>query len=514
MKLLTSSQMRNIDKITIEERGISGLTLMERAGVAVANQVVKRYAPSCVAVFIGKGNNGGDGSVVARILSEKGVDAVVFVVADPSSIQGDAKTKYERIPEYILKINLYNEPSTVDSLPEKLASCSCVVDGLLGTGIEGEVQSLYKTVIDAINMSHKPVIAIDIPSGLQSDTGNWEGACIKADLTITMGAPKIGLYINDAYKVTGEIFIADIGFPKDLFDNPELKTNLTTHSFVSSLFPKRDRASHKGNYGHLFVISGSRGFTGASTLVAEAALRTGAGLVTLGIPKSLNSILEVKLTEAMTLPLYETTEQTLSSSSFKEIRDFAEKSKAIAIGPGLSTHSDTAKLVRKVLLEIDKPMVVDADGINSLDLKTLSQLSSKKSFTILTPHPKELSRLIKKDIKDIQADRIKTATEIAVNYKLYLVLKGFRTVVSAPDGTVFINDTGNPGMAKGGSGDVLTGIIGSLLAQGFTPFHSAICGVYIHGLAGDYASKELTEAAMIPTDIINYLPKVFQSFET
>ena len=235
------------------------------------------------------------------------------------------------------------------------------------------------------------------------------------------------------------------------------------------------------------------------------------GLVTVGVPKSLNPILEVKLTEAMTLPLYETTEQTLSSSCFKEIEDFSEKVKAIAIGPGLSTHPDTVKLIKKVLLEVDKSMVVDADGINAMDLKVLSALSSKESSTILTPHPKELSRLIKKDVKDIQEDRIKTATEIAVSYKIYLVLKGFRTIIAAPDGTVFLNDTGNPGMAKGGSGDVLTGIIGSLLAQGFTPFHSAICGVYIHGLAGDYAAKELTENAMIPTDMIHYLPNVFQS---
>jgi len=512
MKLLTSSQIRSIDKTVIEERGISGLMLMERAGTSITEQIINRYNPSCAAVFIGKGNNGGDGSVVARALFERGVDVVVFVATEPDSIQGDARVKYERIPESVLKINLYSDSSMVESLPEKLASCSCIIDGLLGTGIDGEVRGLYKTVIDAINVSDKPVIAIDIPSGLQSDTGRWEGVCIKADVTVTMGAPKIGLYINDAYKVTGEVVVADIGFPQDMFENPEFKTNLTTHSFVSSLFHKRDRASHKGNYGHLFVLSGSRGFTGAATLLAESAIRTGVGLVTVGVPKSLNPIFEVKLTEAMTLPLYETTEQTLSSSCFKEIEDFSEKVKAIAMGPGLSTHPDTVKLIKKVLLEVDKSMVVDADGINAMDLKVLSALSSKESSTILTPHPKELSRLIKKDVKDIQEDRIKTATEIAVSYKIYLVLKGFRTIIAAPDGTVFLNDTGNPGMAKGGSGDVLTGIIGSLLAQGFTPFHSAICGVYIHGLAGDYAAKELTENAMIPTDMIRYLPKVFQSF--
>jgi NAD(P)H-hydrate epimerase len=373
------------------------------------------------------------------------------------------------------------------------------VDGLLGTGLKGEVREPYATAIQVINGLHRSVVAIDIPSGLDSDTGEVRGVCVRADVTVTMGLPKIGLLKPAAVDFVGAIEIADIGFPREFVDEIATDIELLTAQDIAPLFPSRRRSAHKGDFGHLLVIAGSEGYTGAPVMVAHAAARAGAGLVTLAVPRDIYPIVAAHCPpEVMPRP---TDFEQLGPAYFASFD-------AVAIGPGLGQQAETQKMVWKVVSGCPLPMVVDADALNAI-AHSVAALKKLQKPLLFTPHPGEMARLIAKTTKDVQADRWNVARNFSSEYGVVMVLKGAGTVVADKSGPLWINSTGNPGKAKGGMGDALTGIIGALLAQGLAPVDASRAGVFVHGLAGDLAREKLGERGMQTTDLIEHLGPAF-----
>lgn len=511
MKVVTAQEMRQIDQQTIEQIGIPGAVLMEHAGSAVV-RVLREYFPECqrVGIVVGKGNNGGDGLVVARQLAHAGQPIQIFLVSPSESFAGDALTNLQIAQNLALPITPVLSDGELKGLKSQLASSDLIVDSIFGTGLRGGVHGFVGDVIACINRSGKPVIAIDLPSGLSADTGIAEGACIQASHTVTMGLPKRGNLIHPGAALTGKLDVADIGFPSSVIDARKIQINWTRPSDAARILPPRPTHSHKGTYGRVFVAAGSLGMTGAAALTSAGALRAGAGLVTLGTPKSLNSILEIKLTEVMTLPLPETAEGSLALEATEDIIEAIKGTKSVlAIGPGLSQHPETVSLVHSVIRESDTPTVIDADGINAL-ARSKDILSSLSPQTVLTPHPGEMARLLGGTIKALERDRIGLAQRFSQDHNVTLVLKGAPTVVAREDGEVWINSTGNAGMATGGMGDVLTGLIAGLMAQKISAFDAAVLGVYLHGLAADLVAEEIGLHGLMAGDVLNNVPKAIK----
>lgn len=500
MKLATREIIREIDKASIEEYGILGLILMENAGRGVAKVVLKEFPEiKRIAIFAGGGNNGGDGFVVARHLMKEGLDVTTYLAVDPKRYKGDALVNFQALSKIGGKVIRLNNGFA------DYKGADLIVDALFGTGLDREVDGFYKEVIDFINSQSVPRVAVDIPSGLDSDTGFPLGVSVKADITVTLVLPKIGLAIYPGIDYAGKVYVVDITTPK--FLEKDIPFELITYDSVREILKPRHPNSHKGTYGHLFILAGSPGKTGAATLASLGGLRVGTGLVTVGIPKSLNPIMEEKTTEAMTEPLPETENTTLGKVSIEAAkRIISARKTALAIGPGISTTAETGEFFFEILRSSSLPMVVDADGVTLL-VQNLKILKELKAPLVLTPHPGEMSRLIGKTGEEIQKSRISVARDFSSMYNVYTVLKGARTVISTPDGRVFINPTGNPGMASGGMGDVLTGVIGGFLAQGYTPIDACILGVFAHGLAGDFIARKKGEAGIIAGDIAEVLPE-------
>ena len=521
MKVVTAAEMRQIDQDTIEGIGIPGIVLMETAGSAIVRAIEQHY-PTCqrIGIFAGKGNNGGDGIVIARQLAYIGRDVLLFLVSPEDSFTGEAHTNLQiakrlglRIEEILtdaaLGSDFFAERST--SLTH-IASCELLVDAIFGTGLRGAVHNPIATVINAINRLPTPILSVDLPSGLDADTGHPLGVCVQADRTVTIGLPKRGLLMHPGAELVGKLEVVDIGFPEQVVNAQDIQVNWTSAAQASQWMPPRPAFSHKGSYGRVLVVAGSTGMTGAAALASEAALRAGAGLVTLATPKHLNPILEGLLPEVMTLPLPETDVGSLAASATSPILEFAEKTKSIlAIGPGLSQHPETVSLVHQLIREnreqrIDLRMVIDADGLNALaqDRETLSRLNSE---AVLTPHPGEMARLTNTAVPTLEADRIETAQQFASEQGVTLVFKGAPTVTSDPNGNLWINSTGNPGMATGGMGDVLTGVIAGLMAQGIPSESAAALGVYLHGLSGDIAAERFGRHGLIASDVLKTVPE-------
>lgn len=509
MKIVTAEQMREIDKRATEEYGVPSLLLMENAGLQTyeaARDLLGDLEDAEILIIAGKGNNGGDGFVAARHLSEAGAIVTVALAAEADEVKGDAGTNLE----IVFRAGIHCLQITDDNdLAEHLASCDLIIDALLGTGVKGGATGLAADVIEAINESDKPVISIDLPSGVNADTGNVEGPCVYAAETVTLALAKIGLVTYPAAQYAGELIVADIGIPTPLVTQMDLKINLLDDDMVAVRLPRRDVDAHKGTFGHLGVLAGSVGMTGAAFLASEAAGRVGAGLVTLGCPWSLNDILEVKLTEAMTVPLPETPARSLASDAVDAALTMLQRCNSVAIGPGIGRDKDTVHFVHSILPKIDLPMLIDADGLNAVAGKP-EILSRLKSPAVITPHPGEMARLLGTDTAAVQSDRLNTAIDAAAKFGVVVVLKGARTVIAAPDGRAFINPTGNPGMASGGMGDVLTGAIGGFLAQGLSALDAAICGVYLHGMAGDLAAEEIGAAGLLASDLLPRLPRTIE----
>ena len=507
MKVVTAEGMRAIDAQTIEMIGIPGVVLMENAGQAVTRAVKEVLGDGKqVAIFVGRGNNGGDGLVIARYLALAGFDVTIYLLSEAERFTGDALTNLRIAQNLQLSIKLLLSQEQLSAYRAEIQSSDVIVDSIFGTGLKGAVRGFAAEVIEFINSTSKPIVAVDLPSGLDADTGQAEGVCVHATHTVTMGLPKRGLLLHPGADFTGKLTVADIGFPQKVIDAQGIRVNWVQKNEAARLMPLRPRNSHKGTFGHVFVIAGSVGLTGAAALASEAALRIGAGMVTLGIPRSLNHIMEGKLTEVMTVPLPETDMQSLALQAKTKIFDFLERANVVAIGPGISRNPQTIELIHQLSVEIKLPKVIDADGLNALAEKRelLDQLDSQ---TILTPHPGEMARLLNCSLQEVESNRIGVAQQFAQKHNLTLVLKGVPTIVASASGEVYINSTGNPGMATAGMGDVLTGAIAGLLAQGLNPVDTAVLGVYLHGLAGDIAAETVGESGLIAGDVLKMLPK-------
>lgn len=508
MKIVTAAQMQALDRLAITEAHIPSLTLMDHAGtsvVAAMEQTFGSLAGKTVAVLCGKGHNGGDGFVVARLLKRKRASVQVLLMARVSDLAGDAKTMHRRFVSAAGASAVLTCPSSA-KLQTLLRHSDLIVDALLGTGLSAPITGPYRTAIDCINDADRPVTAVDLPSGIHADTGAVLGAAVRGTLTVTFALPKLGLYVGPGIDHAGTIRIADIGIPVSYADAVDSRISLITGDETRRLLPARLPSGHKGTYGHVGIIAGSVGKTGAAALAARAALRVGAGLVTVATPASVNDTLEAKLLEVMTVPMPETKARTLARSGLDRLVTFANARSAIAIGPGLTTHPETVELIQALIARLEKPSVLDADALNALAGRP-ALLAECKVPLILTPHPGEMARLEEQATpQSVNADRIGTASRFAQQRGIILVLKGARTVVAHPNGQVAICPTGNPGMATAGTGDALTGIIVGLLAQGLNVWAAARAGTYLHGLAGDLAAASLGSAGMTAGDLIERIP--------
>ncbi len=506
-KVVTAGQMQSIDRRAIDKYGIPGLVLMENAGRECAERIWQKYSAmpdGKILIFVGKGNNGGDGMVIARHLLNKGAEVRVFLLAKHSELKGDAKTHADAAFSMEAHIREVDE-SKLKYLDHSLRHCRIVVDALFGSGLTRPVEGIYEKVVDKINQFENYVVAVDIPSGIDSDSGQIMGPYIKADLTVALAQYKRSHLLHPAAEAMGEIQLADIGIPQGAVDEESVALYRVEESDVRPHFKKRRANSHKGSYGHALVVAGARGKCGAAGLAALAALRMGAGLVTLAVPESCLAGLEFNPLEVMTVGLPETPDGTLDVSAESALLTHCEGKSALALGPGLSTHPQTAALIKSILPKISCPMVIDADAINILadSQVVLSQLQAE---TVLTPHPKEFSRISGWSVEEILNSKIEKALEFSQEYTVGLLLKGAGSILACPSGAAYINSTGNPGMATGGSGDVLTGFIAGLLAQGFNVQDAALCGMYLHGLAGDVYAEENSEASLIAGDLLRTLP--------
>ncbi len=460
-------------------------------------------------MFAGKGNNGGDGFVMARLLKKEGILCEVILTAKKEEVKGDALRNLKAFARLRGRISEVTTVEQLDVVQKKLGHCGLVVDALLGTGLSAPVRGFMAELIELINGSGVPVVAVDTPSGLDTDRGVPLGTAIQASLTVTFGYPKIGLLHPSAKAKVGRLEIVDIGIAPEAVATVKPQTILLTQESVGALVRPRTLDVHKGDFGHLLVLAGARGKSGAALLSGGAALRVGTGLVTLAGPSSLNTIFSSVLIEAMTIPMPERQDGSLALNE-NAVADAVQGKSAIAFGPGIGVSSDTIGLTQWLLLKSPLPLVIDADGLNCL-ATDLTVLREAHVSVILTPHPGEMARLVKVSNADVQSQRLEIARTFALQHRCYLVLKGSRTVIAAPDGRAWVNPTGNPGMASGGMGDVLTGIIGGLLAQGYTPEHACQIGVFLHGYVGDRAADEKGEVGILAHDLIDRLPSAIHA---
>ncbi len=506
MKVISAETMRNAERLAIEKFGIPGLALMEAAGRNCAEVILSEYGreKSCRTVVIaGKGNNGGDGYVIARHLREHGWPVKVFVIARSEEIVGDAAVNLALLdPE---TVTFCAGPGDLQSHADELGKTDLLIDAIFGIGLRSGVCGMYAEAVDLLNSSGMPVVAVDIPSGVDSTTGSLLGVAVRADMTVTFAFAKTGHILYPGAECTGRLKIVDIGFPDEINATVE-GCEFIDDDAIRPVLRKRDRCAHKGDYGHCLILAGSTGKTGAASLAANSAVRSGSGLVTLAVPASLNPILEVKTTEAMTLPLEDFGKGYFGGGlSVQVMRALAGKD-AVALGPGIAWNPETAGLIRQLVGEISVPMVIDADGLNAVSEDVTVLLGKKSECVILTPHPGEMSRLSGMSIAEIETDRIAAARNFAVKYGVYVVLKGARSVISSPDGRIAINGSGNPGMASGGMGDVLTGIIVSLLGQRYPAFEACRIGVFLHGYAADLVANDKGEIGISAVDVQERLP--------
>jgi hydroxyethylthiazole kinase-like uncharacterized protein yjeF len=552
MKLVTAEQMRMIDRKTIEGRIVSGPDLMENAGRGIAQRLLSGVIDTSmnekVAVFCGKGNNGGDGFVIGRYLMETGAPVTTYFIGPVDELSPDARLNFDRAAQLGMKLI---RVSAIEDVPANL-DCDYIIDAIFGTGFTGAPRGLAAELIEYINhQSDKTIIAVDLPSGLNADTGQHEGAVVKADYTFPLALPKLGLYVSPGRELAGEVQVIPIGIPDQVIEKFDLPVELITPEMVSSRLPFRKPNGHKGDFGKLLVLAGSTGLTGAAAMAAKSALRCGCGLVKVGCPHTTLPTIASLAIEATLWPLPDVAKKgALALRGLGEVRKLVEEHDAVIVGPGLGRHHETQELVRRFLSTIDKPAIVDADALFALeghtDVLNVGQVSLRPAYDrqvgqvsprpandrqesvtpalrekeikaplVLTPHPMEFKRLtgaMPPPESEIQR-RIETAVNAAHGLGCVMVLKGSPTLVADPSGACYFNPTGNNGMATGGSGDVLSGAIGSFLAQGMSPLDASICGVYIHGLAGDFAADNLTVRGMIAGDIMDCLPDALAMLE-
>jgi hydroxyethylthiazole kinase-like uncharacterized protein yjeF len=519
MKIVTSAEMRVIDRVTSERFGISSLTLMENAGSAVAEFALDSYPHAkTFGIICGKGNNGGDGFVAARKLQQGGREVRLLLLADPAELQGDAAANFARLqknsasretaPEKpsggsLAIFNAWGEPAF-----REIFGCDVLIDAILGSGFRPPVGGVYAEAIAKINAATAPVVAVDIPSGADADVmGDQTGAAARADAIVTFTAPRPAHVFGNL--TTGPTVVAPIGSPPEAIES-SLNLSVITPKDIADLVGPRPRDSNKGMYGHVLVAGGSLGKTGAAAMAGFSALRSGAGLVTVATPRSALGTAAAYRPELMTEPLAETDAGSISSHGFEEFNRIAENKTVLAIGPGISRHPSTAEFVRAIVTKSRTPIVLDADGLNAFESQA-QELNGHDRILVLTPHPGEMGRLTGLSTAALQRDRVNVARSFAQDHQLILVLKGDRTIIANAGGEAWVNTTGNPGMATGGTGDILTGIVAGMIAQNpKRAFLAVLAAVYLHGLAGDVAKKSTGEQSLVATDLITALPGAFR----
>jgi hydroxyethylthiazole kinase-like uncharacterized protein yjeF len=520
--ILTPEQMKSVDEYAIKKLRIPSLRLMENAGKTVVDEIIDSLNTSTrsdkkhrnllrvtgVLIFCGKGNNGGDGFVVARLLVDHGFAVVVVLMESEKELNGDGRVNYQRLQDckitklQILRFEKFQEL--------KNKNFDIIVDAMLGTAFRGELKGNYRKAIEWCNKQSSLKIAVDIPTGLNGETGEVRSQAFQADVTVTMSTPKIGFYKEGAQEFTGEVVVADIGIPKKAISNsPTSRTEelfLVEESDVRKTFPKRASNSHKHSVGKIFALAGSKSMMGAALLCSQSAMRSGAGQLILGIPDSEYEIIAKRTLEVMPLGLPSTNEGSLSYNAIDEIRKRIDWADVLLLGCGLSGHNETQRLIRELIKNTAKPIVIDADGLNAL-VGNLDVLKNRKSKNVvLTPHRGEFSRLIGIPSKEIEQNKFSLAANFVEEYNLILIMKGAPTFIATPSRKIIINSTGNSGMSTAGSGDVLAGIIASLIGQGNSISDSAVNGVFVHGRAGDITAAKLGIHGMIASDMIKNLP--------
>lgn len=520
MKLATADTIREIDRASVEDYGMTGLQLMENAGRALAEAVIKEVEKGAatvggnrrIAIIAGKGNNGGDGYCAARHLYNAGLDVMVFSLAKANELKKDAAINAKvwaamggPSAGIITKADINKHAST-------FRHASIIVDAIFGVGLTKSIKGVYAEVIEFINSLGKRVVAADVPSGIDAESGAVMGVAIRASLTVTMAMAKPGLYQFPGNSYAGRIVVADIGAPERLIVSAGATSryNLITAPDVSAVLRPRKADSHKGSYGHLLVLAGSCGRTGAAFLSATGAMRAGAGLVTIALPQSLEHIMEVKTTEVMTIGLPETLEHTIGEISFDAICAAAKGKAAFVIGPGIGVNSDITALIYQLLKTFNVPMVLDADGLNVF-VGCVEELRKARALLVLTPHPGEMARLLNMKTQDVQTDRAGAAAKLSNMTGAVVVLKGAATLIAAPEEGIYINSTGNAGLATAGTGDILSGMIGGFLSQGYAPVTAAVAAVFIHGAAADEVKAAQGETGMMAQDLLPAIPRITAS---
>jgi hydroxyethylthiazole kinase-like uncharacterized protein yjeF len=509
MKIVSAAEMREIDRVTSERFGVPSLTLMENAGTAVAEFTATHY-PSAkrIGVVCGKGNNGGDGFVVARKLQDAGKDVQVLLLAKRSDLRGDAAEMFTKLP--VAPVIAVSPEQLKGAAARAVFDAEVLVDAILGTGFRPPISELYGEAIALLNARSVPVVAVDIPSGADADVmGEQVGAVARADSIVTFTAPRPAQVFG--MLTGGPTVIVPIGSPDEAITS-SLHLNLVAAREIAPLIGPRPAASNKGSFGHVLVLGGSTGKAGAAAMAGMAVLRAGAGLSTVATARSVLATVGGFHPELMTEPLEETDAGTIALASLERGRlDALVKGKTVlAVGPGISRHPDTAAFVRGVIKKLKMQVVLDADGLNAFEGRA-AELKNKAGALVITPHPGEMARLTGLTIPAVQRDRLNVARSFAGEYELIVVLKGHRTVIAQPDGTVWVNTTGNPGMATGGTGDILTGMVSGLIAQNPSRVADAvIAAVYLHGLAGDIARESMGEHSLVATDLLMALPEAFR----
>ncbi len=506
LPVVTAEQMQAIDRQAIDGFGIPGITLMENAGVGIVQELQRRFpdlSRKKIFIFCGKGNNGGDGFVVARHLFNLGSEVRILLAGKLSELNGDAGINAISAHKIGIQVDELN-PDHLNRHDHKLRHCDIIIDAVFGTGLNKPVAGFMEKVIDKINQFEKFVVSVDINSGVDSESGQLMGPHVKSDLTLALACWKQSHLLHPSAGVMKETRLIDIGIPEKARVKQNIRVYQCEEEDIKSYFQKRNPNSHKGDYGHVLVLAGSRGKEGAAGLTALAVLRSGAGLCTLALPASCQKA--VHPMEVMTAPLPETANGTLSLQAKEPILDLLKDKSALAIGPGITTDPETVALIGEILPLIQCPLVLDADALNAISSHK-DWLEKLKPETVLTPHPKEMSRLTGMSTQEIQRNRVATAAQFATEHSLTLVLKGSPTLIALADGSVTINPTGNAGMATGGSGDVLTGIIAGLMAQGLAPCSASIAGSYIHGQAGDHFAETESQTTLIAGDLLRCLPE-------
>jgi NAD(P)H-hydrate epimerase len=506
VRILNAAQMREADRLTIEEVGLPSLVLMENAGrqvVAAMETVHESLLSGRVAILCGPGNNGGDGFVVARTLLQRDIDTAVLVVGPISRVRGDARVNLDILGRLGVTVVEIADEQSWDLHASEVGRCSLVVDAIFGTGLTAPLTGLLETIAADLNASGLPIVAIDLPTGLSSDTPALVGPCIHATTTVTLCAPKLPLVLPPAEARAGDVVIADIGIPREIIDRVDgPRISLLTPGRLREFVAPRPPESHKGDFGRVTVVAGSVGKSGAAWLTAMGALRSGAGLVTVATPTSVQPVVASMGPEFMTLPLPES-DGMVSVDAVIGVTDVRHD--VIACGPGLGRSDATGAFVRALLERATVPLVLDADALWVLGEESAALAGRDDRPVVVTPHPGEMARLLGTTIEHVQQDRLKAALDFAMSRHLFVVLKGHRTVAATPGGEIFINPTGNPGMATGGTGDVLTGVIAAWIAQLLDVDAACRLGVFLHGAAGDHAEHKRGQLAMTASDVVDHL---------